>query len=154
MDPTPVPTTKANDAEPIESPAQTITSDSSRQAKIDKVINYALSNVGGAYIWGGASYRACDCSGLMLLAYAQIGISLPHYAASQAYYGTNVAYNDMLPGDMIFFGYGSYSSIYHVGMYIGNGRMVEAQCSETGIVISNLSNVLTYSQITAIKRLI
>ena len=81
-------------------------------------------------------------------------MSLPHYAASQAYYGTDVAYNDMIPGDVIFFGYGSYASIYHVGIYLGDGRMVEAQCEETGIVISNLSNVLTYSQITAIKRYI
>ena len=89
----------------------------------------------GAYVWGGSNYRATDCSGLMMLSYAQIGISLPHLASSQAYYGTDVAYNDMQPGDMIFFGYGSYSSIFHVGMYIGDGMMVEAQCEETGIVI-------------------
>ena len=126
--------------------------DDDRQAKIDKVLSYAKSNVGGAYIWGGASYRACDCSGLVMLSFGQVGMSLPHYAASQANYGTTVSYSELEPGDVVFFGGSSYSSIYHVAIYIGGGRIVHAENSSTGIVISDLASFSRYNSITTIKR--
>lgn len=122
--------------------------------KIDIVLSYAKSNVGGAYIWGGSSFRATDCSGLVMLSFGQIGISLPHLASSQANYGSTVAYGNMRPGDVIFFGGSSYSSIYHVAIYIGNGNMVHAQNSATGIVISNVASFSMYNNITVIKRFI
>lgn len=141
------------------SPAQTTTKpsvpDTSYDSdKIDIVLSYAKSNVGGAYVWGGSSFRATDCSGLVMLSYGQIGISLPHLASSQANYGTTVSYDSMKPGDVIFFGGSSYSSIYHVAIYIGNGNMVHAQNSATGIVISNVASFSMYNNITVIKRLI
>lgn len=124
------------------------------QDKIDTVISYAKSNVGGAYIWGGSSYRACDCSGLIMLSFAQVGISLPHFAASQAYYGTTVSYGNLQPGDVVFFGGSSISSIYHVALYIGDGRIVHAENSNTGIVISNLATFSRYNNITICKRIL
>ena len=124
----------------------------SDQSKIDIVLAYAKSNVGGAYVWGGSEFRATDCSGLVMLSFAQVGMSLPHLASSQAYYGSAVSYNDMRPGDVIFFGDSSYSSIYHVAIYIGNGNMVHAQNSATGIVISNVASFAMYNHITVIKR--
>lgn len=78
--------------------------------------------VGGAYVWGGSQFGATDCSGLVMLSFAQVGINLPHYAASQALYGTTVSYNNMKKGDVIFFGGASISSIYHVAIYIGDGK--------------------------------
>ncbi|MBR1562607.1 MAG: C40 family peptidase, partial [Ruminococcus sp.] len=124
-------------------------------SKINTVLAYAKSNVGGSYVWGGASFKACDCSGLVMLSFAQVGINLPHYAASQAEYGTTVSYNNIQPGDVVFFGGTNYSSIYHVGIYIGDGLMVHAQNSATGIVISNLANFSYWGNpITVIKRLI
>lgn len=118
---------------------------------IQTVVDYAKSMVGGRYVFAGSQFAATDCSGLVMLSYAQIGINLPHYAASQAYYGTAVSYDQMQPGDLIFFGYGSYSSIYHVAMYIGNGLMVHAESTETGIVISH---IYQQDRIVVIKRLV
>ena len=119
---------------------------------IEKVVEYAKSMVGGRYVYGHEEYRATDCSGLVLLSYRQIGISLPHKASWQASYGTEVSYEDMQPGDLIFYGNGSnYSSIYHVSMYIGNGLMVHAESTATGIVISHVRD---YAHIVVIKRLV
>lgn len=119
---------------------------------IEKVVEYAKGMVGGRYVWCGEQYAATDCSGLVLLSYRQIGISLPHKASWQASYGTEVSYEDMQPGDLIFYGNGSsYSSIYHVSMYIGNGLMVHAESTATGIVISHVRD---YAHIVVIKRLV
>jgi cell wall-associated NlpC family hydrolase len=110
--------------------------------------------VGGRYVWGGSQFGATDCSGLTMLSYQQIGVSLPHLASSQANYGTNVSRSDIQPGDLVFFGGSSYSSIYHVAMYIGDGKIVHAESAATGIVISYLDSVALYNNITCIKRLI
>ena len=118
------------------------------------VIEYAKGMVGGSYVWAGEQYGATDCSGLVMLSYAQIGISLPHLASMQAEYGSDVARSDIQPGDLVFFGYGDYSSIYHVAMYIGDGKIVHAESTDTGIVISYLDSVAQYNNITCIKRLI
>ena len=128
--------------------------DYSSSSKIDTVVSYAKSMVGGAYVWGGSQFGATDCSGLVMLSFAQVGINLPHYAASQALYGTTVSYNNMKKGDVIFFGGASISSIYHVAIYIGDGKMVHAQNTATGIVISNVEYFSRYNNITIIKRLI
>ncbi len=118
------------------------------------VIEYAKGMVGGSYVWAGEQYGATDCSGLVMLSYAQIGINLPHLASMQAEYGSDVARSDIQPGDLVFFGYGDYSSIYHVAMYIGDGKIVHAESTDTGIVISYLDSVAQYNNITCIKRLI
>ncbi len=145
-------------------PAQTTTTSSKNNnsgstsvpnaSKVDIVLNYARSMVGGSYVWGGSSFRATDCSGLVMQCYAQVGINLPHYAASQAEYGRYVSYSNIMPGDLVFFGGSSNSSIYHVGIYAGNGNMIHAESTNTGIVISNLESFKTYNNITCIKRLL
>jgi cell wall-associated NlpC family hydrolase len=61
--------------------------------------------------------------------YAQLGVSLPHYAASQYTYGTHVSRDQLEPGDLVFFG----SPIHHVGIYVGNGDMINAP--HTGAVV-------------------
>lgn len=128
---------------------------SDAKSKLQIVIDYALSNVGGKYVWGGASYRATDCSGLTMLAYAQVGISIPHWTVTQAQCGTSVSYSELQPGDLVFFGNGSsYSGVYHAAMYIGNGRIVHAMNSQAGIVISDLARFSIYNPITFMKRII
>ena len=152
---TPKPTTTTTTTTTTTAPAPvTPPSGGTNQDKINTVIAYAKSNVGGAYIWGGASFRACDCSGLIMLSFAQVGISLPHFAASQANYGTTVSYGNLQPGDVVFFGGSSISSIYHVALYIGDGRIVHAENSNTGIVISNLATFAKYNNITICKRIL
>ncbi len=141
-------TTKAPAEEPSQqAPVQT-------GGDIQTVIDYAKGMVGGRYVWAGNQYGATDCSGLVMLSYRQIGIELPHYAASQANYGTLVSRSDIQPGDLVFFGGASYASIYHVAMYIGDGKVVHAESTATGIVISYLDSVAKYNNITCIKRLV
>lgn len=150
---TAAPTTTTTPA-PTTAPPKVPDNPSGSDSKIDTVVSYAKSMVGGSYVWGGSSFGATDCSGLVMLSFAQVGIRLPHYAASQASYGTTVSYSNMKKGDVIFFGGASLSSIYHVAIYIGDGKMVHAQNSATGIVISNVASFSRYNNITIIKRLI
>ena len=121
---------------------------------LDPVLNMARSMVGGRYVWGAASPTASDCSGLTMQCYAKIGIYLPHKASMQANYGRVVSYSEMKPGDLIFYGGSSYSSIYHVAIYIGNGMIIHAESTRTGIVISNSDSVARYNHVTVVKRLV
>lgn len=89
----------------------------------------ALTQRGKPYQWGAAGPYAYDCSGLVVWAYAQEGISLPHYTGSLWNDGEHVSRNDLEPGDLVFFG----ASIDHVGFYLGNGLMVDAP--HTGAVV-------------------
>ena len=82
----------------------------------------ALTQVGKPYLWGAAGPDAYDCSGLVVWAYAQEGLSLPHYTGSLFDDGERISQSDLEPGDLLFFG----SSIDHVGFYLGNGLMVDA----------------------------
>jgi len=93
-------------------------------------VRAALSQLGVPYRFAAASPGvAFDCSGLTLWAWAQAGVSLPHFAASQYGMLPHVPLDQLQPGDLIFF----YSDIHHVGIYIGNGMMVHAP--RTGDVV-------------------
>jgi cell wall-associated NlpC family hydrolase len=87
-----------------------------------QALRFALTKRGDPYIWGAAGPSSFDCSGLVLWAYAQVGISLPHFTGDQWNMGVHVARADLQPGDLVFF----YPDIGHVGLYIGNGLMVDA----------------------------
>lgn len=87
-----------------------------------RVIQIAMQYIGVPYVWGGSSPRGFDCSGLVKYAYAKLGIYLPHSSAMQYSYGVSVSRSQLKPGDIVFF----YSPIHHVGLYIGNGQMVNA----------------------------
>jgi peptidoglycan DL-endopeptidase CwlO len=82
----------------------------------------ALTRVGDTYVWGQAGPDEFDCSGLVVWAYAQEGITLPHYTGSLWDDGEHVSQSDLEPGDLVFFD----ESIDHVGIYLGNGLMVDA----------------------------
>jgi cell wall-associated NlpC family hydrolase len=87
-------------------------------------IQAAEGEVGVPYLWGGASPSAgFDCSGLIMWAYAQVGISLPHYSGAQYSATVHIPLSDIQPGDLIFEGpQGS----EHEAMYVGGGQMIEA----------------------------
>jgi cell wall-associated NlpC family hydrolase len=89
----------------------------------------ALTQRGKPYVWGAAGPDSYDCSGLVLWAFAQEGISLPHYTGSLWNSGMHVSRADLQPGDLVFF----FPDISHVGIYIGNGLMVDAP--STGQVV-------------------
>ncbi len=106
-------------------------------ARIKKVIAYAVSRVpGGQYVRGSSGPNAFDCSGLMLAAYRQIGISLPHSSRAQSRVGRAVSRSELKPGDLIFW----YHPIHHVGMYIGNGKIVHARNPRNDLVIQTLGS--------------
>ena len=76
------------------------------------------------YVFSGATPRGWDCSGLVLWAYEQMGIELPHRASKQALAGTPTT--DPQPGDIVIFTYPGSKSAYHVGIYLGEGKMIHA----------------------------
>ena len=92
-------------------------------------LRYALEKVGDPYVWAAAGPNAFDCSGLVVWAYAQEGISLPHYTGDLWNSGMHIARADLEPGDLVFFG----ADISHVGIYVGDGMMLDAP--DTGDVV-------------------
>ncbi|MGQ0623943.1 MAG: NlpC/P60 family protein [Sporichthyaceae bacterium] len=91
-------------------------------ARAAKAINYALAQIGDRYVWSAAGPDSWDCSGLTMMAWRQAGVALPHSSAQQYFGGRKVPREALEPGDLVYF----YSPITHVGIYLGNGRMVHA----------------------------
>ena len=125
-----------------------------RAAQIETVIARAMGQVGTPYAWGGGnangptlgirdggvadSYgdynKVCfDCSGLVLYAFAGVGIALPHYTGYQYQRGTKVSPSEMQRGDLIFYGPGASQ---HVAIYLGDGQMIEAPSSGSTVQVS------------------
>ena len=115
--------------------------------RASQVIALALQQLGTPYVWGGASpSQGFDCSGLISYVYAQIGVSLPHHAASQYAYGVPVAYEDLQPADLVFF-----SGLSHMGMYIGGGQFIHAP--HTGDVV-RIEYLAGYSSFVGARRIL
>jgi uncharacterized protein YgiM (DUF1202 family) len=101
-----------------------------------ELVQYALQFVGNPYVWGGESLtKGVDCSGFTMKIYEKFGIYLPHSSRAQPGYGTKIKASEAQPGDLFF--YGSGKSISHVGIYIGDGKIVHASNKRDGIKISN-----------------
>jgi peptidoglycan DL-endopeptidase CwlO len=86
------------------------------------VVQAALTQVGSSYVWGGAAPGGFDCSGLVMWAFQQAGISLPHSSQAQAQGGQPVALSDLQPGDVLTF----YSDASHSGIYVGDGMVIHS----------------------------
>lgn len=94
-----------------------------------QAISSAISYLGVPYAWGGTTSAGLDCSGLVQLAFRSAGVELPRVAADQAKQGVAVSAADAQPGDLVFFG----EPVDHVGIYLGNGQMIDAP--HTGAVV-------------------
>ncbi|MFI3238856.1 MAG: SH3 domain-containing C40 family peptidase [Lachnospiraceae bacterium] len=102
-----------------------------------ELCEYAQQFVGNPYVWGGTSLtKGADCSGFVLSVFKNYGISLSHSSAAQSNEGTVISVSEVEPGDLLFYGT-SASNISHVAIYIGNGQIVHASTSTTGIIIGN-----------------
>jgi cell wall-associated NlpC family hydrolase len=91
----------------------------------------ALTRVGSPYVWGAAGPTTFDCSGLVVWAYRQVGINLPHYSGAQYQTTTRISASQLQPGDLVFYGPGGSE---HVAIYIGGNQLVQAS---RGISITN-----------------
>ena len=110
----------------------------------DDVVKFAMQFVGNPYVYGGTSLtNGADCSGFVMSVYANFGVSLPHSSAADRSVGATVnGIENAQPGDIIY-----YSG--HVGIYAGNGQIVHASTSKTGIIVSSA----TYRSILSIRRI-
>lgn len=107
------------------------------------VVGYAAQFVGNPYVYGGSSLTSgTDCSGFVMSVYAAFGVSLPHSSAAMRSVGYGVDVNSMQPGDIV-----CYSG--HVGIYAGNGMIINALNQQHGITYTNVN----YSPILAVRRI-
>ena len=105
----------------------------------EAAIDFAMAQMGKPYEWGADGPSTYDCSGLVMRAWQQGGVSLPHYSVEQYAQSQPVALSDLRRGDLVFFASGSdYQSIYHVGLYIGGGQMIEAPYTGENVRISSI----------------
>jgi cell wall-associated NlpC family hydrolase len=98
------------------------------------VVGVAMSQLGTPYVWGGGAPGGFDCSGLVMWAFAQVGVSLPHSTYAQWGYGVPVSQDQLQPGDLVFF-----DGLGHVGIYIGGGQFIHAPHTGDVVRISSLS---------------
>ena len=118
---------------------QTEASAPAASATGEAVVAYASQFVGNPYVWGGTSLTSgADCSGFTMAVFANFGVSLPHYAASQLSCGTQVSIDSLAPGDRVFFS-STGGEIDHVAIYVGGGSIVHAANSKSGICYGSLN---------------
>ncbi len=112
-------------------------------SKGQQIANYACQFIGNPYVPGGTSLtQGADCSGFVWRVYKDFGYSVPRTSYSLRSAGSEVAYSNAQPGDVVCYA-------GHVGIYIGNGQIVHASTQKTGIKITNA----TYKQILSVRRI-
>jgi cell wall-associated NlpC family hydrolase len=119
-------------------------------------IGYALAQLGKPYIWGGTGPAGYDCSGLVMMAYQAAGISLPRTTFQQVYAGSPVySLARLRPGDLIFIpgSDGTVAHPGHVGMYLGNDKVIEAPETGKDIMIVSLNGYWSQHAV-ALRRII
>ncbi|WP_031518859.1 C40 family peptidase [Streptomyces sp. NRRL F-5123] len=109
-------------------------------SKVDKLISFLKAQIGKPYVYGATGPSSYDCSGLTQTAYATVGISLPRTSQEQSTVGTPVSLNSLRAGDLLF--WGGEGSAYHVGVYIGDGKYLDAANPSSPVGIKPL----TYSE--------
>lgn len=110
----------------------------SRSQKIEKVIKYAMAQRGDRYVWGASGPSRWDCSGIVSVAFKKgAGVRLPHFTGGIQKKGYKVAKKNLKRGDIIFPQRG------HVGIYLGNGKMIHASSSKGKVVVAKVYGFYT-----------
>ena len=111
-----------------------IAADVPASPRASAAVRLAMAQLGKPYVWATSGPSSFDCSGLMLFAWRAAGVSLPHSSRSQFASTARVSVSQIRPGDLVFFG----RPIHHVGMYVGNGQMVEASRSGRPVKLGSI----------------
>ncbi|MER7703007.1 transglycosylase family protein [Kitasatospora sp. NPDC097605] len=129
------PTSKPAAQAETQAPAQTAT------GSMAAAVAFAQSKVGQAYVYGGTGNGGWDCSGLTQAALRAAGVSVPRVAADQAAASTHVSLDALKPGDLLFWSNnGKDSGVYHVALYIGDGKYIEAANPSSGVRQQTIAN--------------
>lgn len=125
-------------------------------AEAQKLIKYALTFVGKPYVFGATGPNSFDCSGFTKYVYKHFGYNINRVAQDQFKNGTGVEYKNLKPGDMVFFSntYSSSEWITHVGIYIGEGKMVHAANSQRGITVDSITSGYYYNHYAGARRIL
>ena len=118
--------------------------------RLRSVLRYALRQVGDRYSMGASGPSSYDCSGLTMMSYRQVGVSLSHYSMAQWSQTKRVSRSQLRPGDLIFF----FRGIRHVAMYIGNNNFVHAASYGSGVIVSSLSESYYRARLSGFGRVI
>jgi peptidoglycan DL-endopeptidase CwlO len=120
-------------------------------ARYGSVVGIAMQYLGTPYVYGGASPSGFDCSGLVAYAYAQVGVSLPHYTVAQYNYADSVSVSksQLQPGDLVFF-----AGLGHVGIYVGNGQFIHAPHTGSVVRIDSLNSGWYAAEYDGAKRIL
>lgn len=102
------------------------------------VVRHAMAQLGKSYVWAASGPDYFDCSGLMLAAYNQVGIGMPHNAAQQYNQSMRISRDALLPGDLVF-----YNGLAHVAMYIGDGYVIHAPTTGDVVKIDTIDGAAT-----------
>lgn len=108
----------------------------------NSVLAYASNFLGVPYVWGGTTPSGFDCSGFVQYVYAHFGVYLPRVSQDQQNVGTLVSRANLQPGDLVFFG----DPAHHVGIYVGNGNMIDAPHTGDVVKIEPLHSDFTYGR--------
>jgi len=115
----------------------TVTYDGQASGNAATVVQFAMAQQGEPYVFGGAGPNSWDCSGLVMMAWKQVGVNLPHSAHQQYNMIPHVSRENMQPGDIVFF----YSDLHHDGIYIGNGQVVHAPTEGQPVQVEQVANM-------------
>lgn len=109
-----------------------------------RAVDIAYSLLGKAYVYGGTGPDAFDCSGFVQYIYRQLGYLISRSSSTQLYDGIGVSYSNILPGDILNFGYSDGTST-HSALYVGNGKMIHAANPLRGVILSDVNSWISGS---------
>ncbi len=116
---------------------QPASADAAAAATRAVALDHAMSKVGSPYRYGASGPNAFDCSGLVSWAFKKAGKSLPRTSRAQSKVGTPVSRDQLQPGDLVFF----YKPVSHVGIYLGDGKVLHASTRKSPVKISDMSRM-------------
>jgi cell wall-associated NlpC family hydrolase len=145
--------TSLNPVKVTKSSVKTSTDNNINNGSQKGLVDYAMTFIGTPYVWGGYSRGGVDCSGFAGLVYkTYANVQLNRTASDMSSQGSTVSKSNIRPGDLMFFDSGYGSKINHVGIYVGNGKMVHASSSKRRVVTTSINTRYWKQALVKIKR--